>query len=113
MAWGLRLAPRVRALLTWRMRPYGTTSPFDFFTAARGHTLSEDVVGRITCPVLVTDADDEQFWPGQSRRLHDLLPGATALVRFTADEGADGHCEPLAVGLHGERVLDRLERELG
>ena len=52
-------------------------------------------------------------WPGQSRRLHDLLPGAKALVRFTADEGADGHCEPLAVGLRGERVLDWSERQLG
>ena len=112
MAWGLRLAPRVRALLTWRMRPYGTTSPFDFFTAARAYTLTEDVVGRITCPVLVTDPDQEQFWPGQSRQLYEMLPGPRELVRFTADEGAAGHCEPLAVGLRGERVLDWLERQL-
>jgi hypothetical protein len=113
IAWGLRLSPRLQAVLTWRMRPYGTTSPFDFYAAARAYTLTEDVVGRITCPVLVTDPDDEQFWPGQSRRLYDLLPGAKALVRFTADEGADGHCEPLAVGLRGERVLDWLEQQLG
>jgi hypothetical protein len=112
IALGLRLTPRVQAVMTWRMRPYGTTSPFDFFTAARAYTLTEDVVGRITCPVLVTDPDQEQFWPGQSRRLHDMLPGPGELVRFTADEGAAGHCEPLAVGLRGERVLDWLERQL-
>jgi hypothetical protein len=112
IALGLRLTPRVQAVMTWRMRPYGTTSPFDFFTAARAYTLTEDVVGRITCPVLVTDPDQEQFWPGQSRRLHDMLPGTGELVRFTADEGAAGHCEPLAVGLRGERVLDWLERQL-
>jgi hypothetical protein len=113
MAWGLRLTPRVQAMVTWRMRPYGTTSAFDFFTAARDYTLTEDVVRRITCPVLVTDPEGEQFWPGQSRRLHDMLPGRKALVRFTAGEGASGHCEPLGVGLRGERVLDWLEQQLG
>ena len=113
MGWGLRLAPRVRAMLTWRMRPYGVTSAFDLFTAARAYTLTEDVAARITCPVLVTDPDGEQFWPGQPRRLHDMLPGRKALVRFTTDEGADGHCEPLAVGLRGERVLDWLEQQVG
>jgi hypothetical protein len=112
MALGLRLSPRVQAMMTWRMRPYGTTSPFDFFTAARAYTLTGDVVGRITCPVLVTDPDHEQFWPGQSRRLYEMLTSPRELVRFTAEEGADGHCEPLAVGLRGERVLDWLERRL-
>ena len=113
MALGLRLSPRVRAMITWRMRPYGTTSPFDFFTAARAYTLTEDVAARITCPVLVTDPDDEQFWPGQPRRLYDLLRGTRELVRFTEAEGAGGHCAPLAVGLRGERVLDWLEQQLG
>ncbi|MGR6964637.1 alpha/beta hydrolase family protein [Geodermatophilus sp. URMC 61] len=113
MALVLRLAPRVQAMMTWRMRPYGTTSPFDFLTAARAYTLTEDVVGRITCPVLVTDPEHEQFWPGQSRQLYEMLPGPKELVRFTAEEGADGHCEPLAVGLRGERVLDWLERRFG
>ena len=98
--------------MTWRMRPYGTTSPFDFCTAARAHTLTEDVAGQITCPVLVTDPDHEPFWPGQSRQLYEMLPGPKELARFTAEEGADGHCEPLAVGLRGERVLDWLERQL-
>ena len=109
---GLRLTPRVQAMMTWRMRPYGTTSPFDFFTAARAYTLTGDVVGRITCPVLVTDPEHEQFWPGQSRRLYEMLTSPRDLVRFTAEEGADGHCEPFAVGLRGERVLDWLERRL-
>ncbi|MGY1823130.1 alpha/beta hydrolase family protein [Geodermatophilus sp. SYSU D00079] len=112
MAWGLRVSPRTRAQLAWRMRPYGTTSPFDFFTAARAYTLPADVVGRITCPVLVTDPEHEQFWPGQPQRLYDLLPGPRALVRFTAAEGADGHCEPVAAGLRGERLFDWLDEQV-
>jgi hypothetical protein len=35
-------------------------------------------------------------------------PGASS----TADEGAAGHCDPLAVGLRGERVLDWPARQL-
>jgi hypothetical protein len=62
--------------------------------------------------VLVTDPEHEQFWPGQSRRLYEMLTSPRDLVRFTAEEGADGHCEPFAVGLRGERVLDWLERRL-
>jgi hypothetical protein len=31
---------------------------------------------------------------------------------FTAAEGADGHCEPLAAGLRGERILDWLDERV-
>jgi hypothetical protein len=34
------------------------------------------------------------------------------LLPFTADEGADGHCEPAAAGLRGERILDWLDENV-
>ena len=111
MSWALTLSPRTRRMMATRMRPYGTTSPFEFFTAARAYTLTDDVVARITCPVLITDPDHEQFWPGQSQRLHTMLPGSS-IVRFTEDEGADSHCEPTANGLRGERVFDWLDEHV-
>lgn len=64
------------------------------------------MIGQIICPVLVTDPDNEQFWPGQSRRLYDKLPAGKTLIRFTAEEGADSHCEPVANGIRGERIFD-------
>jgi hypothetical protein len=112
MAWGAKFSPRTRATMAVRMRPYGTTSPFDFFSAARAYRIAEDGVARITCPVLVTDPGDEQFWPGESQRLHDMLPGPRAIVRFTAAAGADVHCEPVATGLRGERVFDWLDHQV-
>ncbi len=53
-------------------------------------------MNNITTPLLITDPDDEQFSPGQSQQLYDLVPATKQLVRFTAEEGAGGHCEPLA-----------------
>lgn len=112
MRWALELSPRIRAMMAMRMRPYGVTSPYAFFSAARDYTLTADVVGGITCPVLVTDPDREQFWPGQSQRLYDMLPGPKTLLAFTEAEGADSHCEPMAAGLRGERIFDWLDRHV-
>jgi hypothetical protein len=72
-----------------------------------------DVTGRIECPVLITDPDDEQFWPGQSEQLRDALNGPSTLVRFTAEEGANWHCEPMTPGLRDQRVFDWLDETLG
>jgi hypothetical protein len=112
MGWALELSPRLRRTLRWRMRPYGVTSPFDFFTAARAYVLTDDQLAAITCPLLVTDPEHEQFWPGQPARLAQALTCEVTLMPFTAAEGADGHCEPAAGGLRGERILDRLDEHV-
>ena len=85
MALALRFSPPTRSMMAFRMRPYGTTSPYEFFTAARAYALTDEVIGQITCPVLVTDPDHEQFWPGQSRELYDKLPAGKTLIRFTEE----------------------------
>jgi len=50
---------------------------------------------------------------GQSRQLYDRLPGPKTLVTFSADEGASGHCAPLAQALREARIFDWLEEHLG
>jgi len=95
----------------WRAKPYGVESPFDVFTAARQYTLAA-VVDQITTPLLITDPEDEQFWPGQSQQLFDKLRGTKRLIAFTADEGADRHCEPLARSLLEQRMFDWLDETL-
>ena len=81
-----------RQTLAFRMKPYGLDSIYEVFEAVRDYKL-DDVVDRITTPMLITDPEDEQFWPGQSRRLYEALSGPDKeLVRFTAAEGANWHC---------------------
>jgi len=112
MELALRVSPATRATMAFRMRPYGTTSAYEFFTAARAYALTDEVIGQITCPVLVTDPDHEQFWPGQSQELYGKLPGKKALIRFTEEEGADSHCEPAANGIRGERIFSWLDQTI-
>jgi len=65
------------------------------------------------CPRVIANPDGERFWLGQSRQLHDALPGPKALASFTAAEGADLHCEPKALGLRAQRFFDWLDATLG
>lgn len=109
MGWGVRLSPGLATTLGWRMRPYGTTSYFDFYRAIAEHRVTREAAAEIRTPLLVTDPEDEQFWPGQSARLAEALTCPVTLVSFTAEEGADGHCEPAAPGLRGERIFDWLD----
>ncbi len=102
-----------KAVLAWRMAPYGTSSPYDALVAARRMHLDDPTIKQIACPTLITDPDHEQFWPGQSKRLYDALTCPKQLVPFTEAEGADWHCEPAAQALRDERVFDWLEETLG
>jgi hypothetical protein len=42
----------------------------------------------------------------------DKIPRAKRLVAFTADEGADRHCEPMARSLLEQRMFDWLDETL-
>jgi hypothetical protein len=85
----------------------------DCVERAGDYRLDPDVVRRIQCPVLITDPDDERFWPEQPRRLAELLGDRATLIRFTAEEGADGHCEPRVPTLRAQRIFDWLDERLG
>jgi hypothetical protein len=109
---GMKEAPPAeRQNWEWRAKLYGLQPPFDVFTAARQYNLA-DVVDQITTPLLITDPEGEQFWPGQSQRLFDKLQGTKRLVSFTADQGADRHCEPMARSLLEQRMFDWLDETL-
>jgi hypothetical protein len=100
----------------FRARPYGITDPYDLYEAVRTYQL-RDVATKIRTPLLITDPQDEQFWPGQSDQLADLLPGTHEVVPFTRQDGANFHCQPLASRLTAYRIFNwltgRLERHHG
>lgn len=110
--WAERLWKSLRYTMRFRMRPYGTDSPYEFFKMAEGYNL-EGVAEQIRCPTLVTDPENEPFWPGQSKRLYEALTCPKDLVVFTAAEGADFHCEAKALGVRDQRVFDWLDGVLG
>ena len=113
MAEGMEQAPaRLRFELAKRAEPYRISSVFDLLTEIRRYDLT-GIADRIRCPTLVLAPENETFWPGQSQELFDALTGEKALMPFTAAEGADGHCEPMAPALRNARVFDWLDDLFG
>jgi hypothetical protein len=110
---GERFSKSIRFTMKFRSLPYGTESPYEMFTLAGRYRLDPGTAEGIRCPLLVTDPDAEQFWPGQSRRLADMVDAPVTLVEFTAEEGADGHCEPRAPVLRAQRIFDWLDDLFG
>jgi len=105
---GLRYAgDQVRQKAEWRMKPYMAKSFYQQFEMVRQYNV-RDVIRQIECPMFISDPDDEQFWPGQSIEVYDALLCPKTIVRFTAEEGANWHCEPKARSLYDQRMFDWL-----
>lgn len=112
MAYGMHLPGSRAAQETWqfRARPYGVSGYSAVLDAVSQYTV-RDVAGQITTPLYITDPDGEQFFGGQSAELAGLVRGAT-LVRFTQEEGASYHCQPMARELTEQRMFDWLDEHL-
>jgi poly(3-hydroxybutyrate) depolymerase len=105
-------SPVERGALVWRMRPYGMSSYYDVVRATQTYDL-HGVAENIRCPILVTEAANEEFWPGQSRLLYGMVKKSPKqLVQFTAQDGANLHCEVNSLGLRDLRVFDWLDETL-
>jgi dienelactone hydrolase len=72
-----------------------------------------DVVGQISCPTLVCEAENDQFFLGQPQMLYDALQCPKTLMAFTAAEGAEEHCHVGALTLFHQRMFDWLDDTLG
>src|SRR5262249_12748218 len=66
----------------------------------------------IACPTLVTMAENDPLAAGAETFFDALRGPKKALLRFTAAEGADGHCEMQNRSLLNRRVLDWLDETL-
>jgi hypothetical protein len=95
----------------FRSKPYGISDPFDLFTEVCKYQV-RGVAGQITTPLLILDPDGEQFFPGQSRELYDLLPGEKAIIEFAQAQGANFHCQPTGRQLTHTQMLDWLADHL-
>ena len=66
----------------------------------------------IKCPMLITDPEGEQFFPGQARKLYDALQCQKQIVHFTREQGADQHCEVAAPGYRDYCIYNWLDETL-
>ena len=86
---------------------------YQHVVATRDYHMPDDVIAQITCPLLITSPENEQFWPGQSDQLAAKLTATKpTTIAFSEAEGADGHVEPAALGVRGERIFDWLDDQI-
>jgi hypothetical protein len=65
----------------------------------------------IQCPTLITQAENDNL-ASDAEFLFDALRCPKTLLRFTAAEGAAGHCEMGNRSLLNRRALDWLDEQL-
>lgn len=107
---------RGNRLLNWKIVQrgfwvHGVDSLRAFFASAELFTM-RGRAALISCPTLITQAENDMLAAGAGA-FADALAGPTTLMRFTAAEGADGHCEMANRSLLNRRVLDWLDEQLG
>jgi len=111
MALGLKFSPENARTWNFRARPYQEGGYFATVTAVQRLALGDEAAD-ITTPLLITSPEDEQFWPGQSQKLAEMTSKVSAVIPFTAAEGANFHCQPLARALTDQRMFDWLDEHL-
>ena len=103
-------AKAARENWAFRARPYGVEGYSAVLDEVAKYDVA-DLASQITTPLYITDPDGEQFFAAQSAELADLVPGAT-LARFTQQEGASYHCQPMARELTEQRMFDWLDEHI-
>jgi len=108
MAIGMKFSSVTARTWAFRARPYRQNSYFDTLTEVYRYTLDAATAAQITTPLFLTEPDNEQFWPGQSKTLADRAGGTAEVSHFSAGDGANYHCQPMARQLTDERMFDWL-----
>ena len=86
-------------------------SIWDLIKATESWSL-EGVANKITCPTLVCEAERDHFFAGQPKMLYEALTCPKTLLRFTAEDGAEEHCQFGALLLFNHRVFSWLDATL-
>jgi dienelactone hydrolase len=70
------------------------------------------VADKITCPTLVCEAEADHFFAGEPKMLYDQLTCPKTFMLFTAEDGAEEHCQFGALLLYNHRVFEWLDTTL-
>jgi hypothetical protein len=93
------------------MFTFKAATPSEYLLKASEFELT-GVAEQITCPTLVVDSEAEHSFPGEAKRLYDALTCPKEFMLFTAEEGAEEHCQIGAAMISQERIFGWLEEVL-
>ncbi|WP_134683651.1 alpha/beta hydrolase family protein [Brevibacillus migulae] len=69
----------------------------------------EGIAGKIKCPTLVCEAEEDHFFAGQPEQLYKALTCPKTYMKFAAEEGAGEHCHFGALLQFNHRVFEWLD----
>jgi hypothetical protein len=91
------------------MWKFGTATPSEFLHLMRPYNLKE-TAGRIACPNLIVDAENDRSLAGQPKQLYDSLTCQKTLMPFSIEEGAAEHCQVGGLMTSNGRILNWLQK---
>ena len=98
----------IRWIMSHGMWVFNAKDPLDFMQKNKDYTL-KDVAGNIECPTLVLEAQMDDDFPGGPKKVYDALKCPKKYMLFTAEEGAEDHCQVAALSLSNQRIFDWLD----
>jgi pimeloyl-ACP methyl ester carboxylesterase len=90
----------------WTM---AVNTPFELIEKSKGYTI-KDIAHKIQCPTLVLEAEKDDSFPGQPKKVFDALSCSKDFIIFTQEEGAEEHCQCGAFALCNQRIFDWLDK---
>src|SRR5215212_2163707 len=102
--------PNIRFNIKHGMWTTGTHSPYELIIGSKKYTI-KDTLSNIRCSTLVLEAEKDDSFPGQPKKVYDGLTSASskAYVLFTEEEGAEEHCQCGAPAISNQRIFDWLD----
>ena len=87
---------------------FGVSDLGELAELVKGYTMA-GIADRISCPTLVLEAENDQFFKGQPQQLYDELTCLKDLFVFAEADGGGEHCHEGALALWHQRTFDWLD----
>ena len=100
--------PNIRFNMKHGMWTAGVNTPFELIQRSKNYTI-KNIAQNIKCPTLVLDAEKDDSFPGQPKKVFEALTCPKKYILFTAGEGAEEHCQCGAPALSNQRIFDWLD----
>lgn len=104
----MKQSTSVRWAIENGMFTYGASSIVDLLEKTDAITL-EGVAQKIKCPTLVCEAEADHFFAGQPKMLYDALTCPKTFMSFSAEDGAEEHCQFGALVYFNQRMFEWLD----
>lgn len=93
------------------MYVFGVNTPAEFILKV-GYFYMKGLAEKIQCPTLIVDSENDKLLRNQARQLYEELTCHKDFTLFTAEEGAEFHCQAGAKLIANERIFSWIEKIL-